>query len=132
MDLTRKAIKNLERLERLRKRRVQLELWDVSNEIPVGDNQELAIYNLRRQQNVMNILENIKMVADIKEVVKSINRIEQIKVPLDSKFARIAQGATISSAVLPSGLLMYHAVDNYEWVVRGDYAVLEQQIVEVD
>jgi len=132
MDLTRKAIQNLERLKRLRNRRVVLETWDVLSEIPVGDNQELAIYNLRRRENVMNISENIKMVSDIKEIVKSINRIEKIKISIDSKFARSAQGATISSAILPSGLVMYDAVDDYEWVVRGNYAVLEQQAVEVD
>ena len=131
MDLTREAIKNLERLKRLRKRRLELEMWDVSNEIPVGDNRELAIYNLRRRQNVMRMSETVKMITDIKEVLKYINRIEQIKIPLESNFARRAQGSIISSALLPSGLLMYHAVDDHEWVVRGNLAVLEQ-IVEVD
>ena len=131
MDLEREAIKNLERLKLLRKRRLELELWGVSNEIPVGDNRELAIYNLRRRQNVMNISENIKIITDIKETLKYINRIEQIKIPLESNFARRAQGAIISSALLPSGLLMYHSIDDHEWVVRGNYAVLEQ-IVEVD
>ena len=131
MDLTREAIKNLERLKRLRKRRLELEMWDVSNEIPVGDNRELAIYNLRRRQNVMRMSETVKMITDIKEVLKYINRIEQIKIPLESNFARRAQGSIISSALLPSGLLMYHAVDDHEWVVRGNFAVLEQ-IVEVD
>ena len=132
MDLTSKAIQNLERLKRLQKRRLELELWDVTNEIPVGDNQELDIYNLRRRENVMRMSETVKMITDIKEVLKYINRIEQIKIPLDSKFARRAQGKKISSALLPSGLLMYHKVDDHEWVVRGNYAVLKQQIVEVD
>lgn len=137
MDLTSKAIKNLERLKRLRKRRLELESWHVSNEIPVGDNEELEIYNLRRLENVTQMSETVKMITDIKEVLKYINRIEQIKIPLDSKFARRAQGLIISSALLPSGLLMYHAVDNHQWVVRGKFAVLEKfkkkiKIVEVD
>jgi len=132
MDLEKEAIKNLERLRHLRKRRLELETWDVTNEIPVGDNRELAIYNLRRRQNYLRIAENIKIVTDVKEIIKQINNVEPIKIPLDSNFAKIAQGATISSALLPSGLLMYHAVDDHEWVVQGNYAVLEQQIVEVD
>jgi len=132
MDLASKAIQNLKRLKSLRSRRLALETWDVLNEMPVGDSQELAIYNLLRRENVMKISENIKMVSDIKELLKQINRIEKIKISIDSKFARNAQGATISSALLPSGLLMYDAVDDYEWVVRGNYAVLEQQAVEVD
>tara|TARA_B110000858_G_scaffold196553_1_gene255647 strand:- start:1797 stop:2207 length:411 start_codon:yes stop_codon:yes gene_type:complete len=130
MDLTSTAIKNLERLKSLRKRRLDLETWDVSNEISVGNNRELPIYNLRRRENVMSISENIIMVKDIIAVLKHINTSQQIKIPLESKFASRAQGATISSACLPSGFVMYDAVDDYEWVVRGNYAVLEQPIVE--
>lgn len=132
MDLTKEAIKKLELLKLLRKRRVKLELWDVTNEIPVGDNRELAIYNLRKQKNVMRMSDTVQMITETKKFIKQINDVEQIKIPLESNFARRAQGKKISSALLPSGLLMYDAVDDHEWVVRGNYAVLEQQIVEVD
>ena len=127
MDLEKEALKNLERLKLLRKRRVELELWDVKNEMPVGNRREFGIYNLRRQENVMRMSETLKMITDIKEVIKYINRIEQIKIPLESNFARIAQGTIVSSALLPSGLLMYHAVDDHEWVVRGGFAVLDSR-----
>lgn len=123
MDFNQQAIKNLERLKHLRER---LERFDLP--MPVGD-RELAIYNLRKQEMLLRNRENVKMTNDIKEVLKYVNKMEPIKIPLnDLDFARIAQGAKVSSAVLPSGLKMYHRIDNYEWVIRGNFAVLEDQI----
>ena len=121
MDLNAEAVKNLERLEHLRKQKLRLETWDRPGDTEV-------IRNLRRQENIIAMSENTKMRTDIKEVLKYVNEMEPIKIPLDLNFARIAQGAKVSSAVLPSGLKMYPRIDNYEWVIRGNFAVLEDQI----
>ena len=128
MDLNAEAIKNLERLKHLRQKNLRFERFDLAP-MPVGD-REIAIYNLRKQEMLLRNTENVKMRNDIKEVLKYVNKIEPIKIPLnnDLDFARIAQGAKVSSAVLPSGLKMYHRIDNYEWVIRGNFAVLEDQI----
>lgn len=134
MELNDEAIKNLERLKYLREQKLRFETWDVQNEMPIGDNRELQIYNLRKRENVIRMSENIKMRNDVKEILKYMNRIQPIRIPLDKdlNFARIAQGAKVSSAVLPSGLKMYHKIDNYEWVIRGNFAVLEEQFISVD
>lgn len=134
MDLNAEAIQHLEKLKFLRQNRLQLESWDVNNQMPIGSNKDLARYNFRKKENVIHMSENIKMVTDIKDILKYLNRVQPIKIPLqnDSAFARIAQGAIISSAVLPSGLQMYHSIDDYEWVVRGNFAVIEQQFILVD
>ena len=134
MDLNNEAIRNLERLKHLREQKLQLEVWDIENEMPIGSNREVQIYNLRKKENVIKMSENVKMRNDIKEIIKHINKIQPIKIPLDRdiNFARIAQGSKVSSAVLPSGLKMYHRIDNYEWVVRNDFAVLEEQFISVD
>ena len=130
MDLNKEAIKNLEKLRWLRKRVLEFETWDVMNEMPVGSNKELAIYNLRRQENTLRMSEALRAIADAKTLIKNINKIEQIKIPLekDMDFARIAQGSKISGTILPSGLVMYHRVDEYEWVIRGNFAVLESNL----
>ena len=126
MDLNAEAIKNLERLKHLRQKNLRFE-FDLG---PMPGDREIAIYNLRKQEMLLRNTENVKMRNDIKEVLKYINKMEPIKIPLnnDLDFARIAQGAKVSSAVLPSGLKMYHRIDNYEWVIRGNFAVLEDQI----
>lgn len=115
MDLNAEAIKHLERLKHLQQKRFAEDPGDTE-----------VIRNLRRQENIIAMSENVKMITDIKEILKYVNKMEPIKIPLDLNFARI-QGAKISGSVLPSGLKMYDRIDNYEWVIRGNFAVLEDQ-----
>ena len=116
MDLNHKAIQNLERLKHLQQQNQTLQ-------IDTG-----PMYDLLKQEMLLRNTENAKIKNNITREIKHINRIHPIKIPVDKDFARIAQGAKVSGSILPSGRKIYDRIDNYEWVIRGNFAVLENQI----
>jgi len=120
MDLNEKAIQNLERLKHLHQQKLTFQ----------SEKRDTEMYNLLKQEILLRNRENVNIKNNIKKVLKNINTIQPIRISLDKdlSFARIAQGAKVSGSVLPSGLKMYHRIDNYEWVIRGNFAVLENQI----
>ena len=72
----------------------------------------------------------IREIMETQSAIKRINSLQQIRIPIERFFARVAQGAVITRAVLPNGVRMYESVGEYEWVVQGDDAVLQK--IETD
>ena len=130
LRLMSRAIELLEERARLRKELLDAESWDVMNEVVIGNSEEALEYQFRKEENTSRRQMLIREIMETQSAIKRINSLQQIRIPIERFFARVAQGAVITRAVLPNGVRMYDSVGEYEWVVQGDDAVLQK--IETD
>ena len=124
----------LEKRELLFKQKLNLEKWDVLNETPINNKKDAQRYELQKYHLADRKTHVIQQIQDTEALIQNINRSHQIRIPIDTNFANIAQGAVISGAVLPSNMRIYTNVGELNWIVQGKYAVLKriQRIQIVD
>ena len=122
----------LEQRERLFKQKLNLEKWDVLNETPINNKKDAELYELQKYHLADRKTNVIQQIQDTEALIQNINTSHQIRIPIDTNFANIAQGAIISGAVLPSGMRIYTNVGELNWIVEGKYAVLKRiQRIEI-
>lgn len=120
-----KGIALLEQRELLFKKKLNLEEWHVLNQRPIHNKKDAQQYELQKYHLADQKTHVIQQIQDNENLIQNINRTHQIRIPIDTNFANIAQGAIISGAVMPSGMRIYTNVGELNWIVEGKYAVLK-------
>ena len=121
-----KGITLLEEREQMFEEKLNLEKWDVLNEMPINNKKEAEQYKMQKHNLAHQKTHIIQKIQDIEALIQNRNNLQAIRIPIDTNFAKIAQGAIISGAVLPSGMRMYTSVGQLNWIVEGSDAVLRK------